>query len=127
MTGTEHVFRQMENAVIYRFENVFRFKDVFGGDERYRERPRVLPFLTTFPDGSRAECERIDGVLDRKVNTSSQRELPHRRKWSVRRIAQFQEMRGHLISCLGYSQEPALRRKCQKARDAGLLRDEFTA
>ncbi|MFP4029300.1 MAG: sulfotransferase [Candidatus Brocadiia bacterium] len=94
---------------------LFKFEDIFRGEERYRHLRELMDFATGFGDGREFDYESLDGMLERKINKSDPDGFPGWREWGPERVRQFQQICGDLMEELGYGTEPEWRKMCREA------------
>lgn len=102
---------------------MWKFEDVFLGENRYECLRDLVDFASHFPDGTTVESASLEGTLQTRRNVS--RGGPdHWTEWSPGWVAQFQRICGDFMSRLGYGFEREWQSKCSAARDAGLTGDQ---
>ncbi len=94
---------------------MWKYEDLFLGDDRYRNLRELMDFVTTFPDGTHVAYGSVDGALERRAHASQPERFPDWPDWSDRQVAQFQRICGPLMDELGYGQEPTWREMCERA------------
>jgi hypothetical protein len=80
---------------------VFRFEEIFLGEERYEYLGDLVTFATSLPSIDPERIGRTDGWLERKTHMSSY-QFPHWKGWTANQKTQFEDICGSLMRKLGY-------------------------
>ena len=83
---------------------IFRFEEIFGGNERYAYLADLVAFAISLPGIDPGRIGAIDGWLERKIHQSSAK-FPAWENWTLDQKCQFEQMCGPLMKKLGYTLE----------------------
>lgn len=96
---------------------IYRYEDLFLGEDRTRQLADLMQFITSFPDRS-FSAEFDDAVLQRRHHASTRQAFPDWPGWSADQARQLFGICGPLMSALGYGGEAAWQTKLDGAAAA---------
>ena len=85
-----------------RHARLYRFEQIFSGEERYQVLNDLVSFVTTIPGIVPASLDRTEGWLEQKIHMSSGN-FPHWEEWEQTQKHQFEIICGPLMEELGYT------------------------
>lgn len=95
--------------------NIFRFEDLFCGENSKDEMGRLLEFVSEFPNGFRAEWSFHPELLRKKVNAVERNTFPEWSEWNKEQVELLDEHCGELMAQFGYGFEPQWQEKLRQA------------
>lgn len=84
---------------------ICRFEDIFGGSSRKEAFCDLLEFLTSFPNGERAQWHLDEKLLSRKVHSTASGSFPSWPEWEQKLVEQMHTHCHGLMEKFGYGQE----------------------
>ena len=85
---------------------VFRYEDLFDKKAGYETFLQMLQFVTSFPDGFRADWTFKPELMKEKVASTSGGKFPEWPEWSDEQVRQIQEHCAVLMKQFNYGNEP---------------------
>ncbi|MBD3228449.1 MAG: hypothetical protein GF329_09695 [Candidatus Lokiarchaeota archaeon] len=84
---------------------LFRFEDIFKGDNRYKELNKLITFATSLKNNKNIPYQSFNGALDKKANISPTYSFPNWKQWSYPMRNTFNKFCASLMDELGYGNE----------------------
>ena len=89
---------------------VYRYEDLFLGEDRGRHLADLLQFITNFSD-RRFPCTFDEGVLRERRHASTRQAFPDWPDWTSDQACRLERICGPLMARFGYGEEPSWRDK----------------
>jgi len=83
---------------------IFRFEELFLGNDKYQSLGELVTFATSLPGLDPKQIGKVDGWLERKIHQSSDG-FPAWEKWTTTQKSQFEQICGPFMEELGYRLE----------------------